>query len=108
MPGRRHVEGWKREIGLFFGTMRNCPSPARQEGFQRGEDAGDAFGPDDEVPDRLELLPGRRVAEVADSVDRPGVVRRPLPERAPAVEVSVGGPVSLLQLVPLHALRLQA
>jgi hypothetical protein len=82
-------------------------SELAEYGFQHWKHSGHLAEADDQVPERLEFLPSRRVPHVAQAAG-PGVLRKRSAENgAPAIEVLIGLPVSVLEFLRRQTLRLK-
>src|ERR1051325_5817077 len=68
-------------------------------GFEDGPHLGYAFCAKDEIPQWLELFPSGGIREMAQAAGPGGLGYRTFHDHGPAIEVAVGAPVSLLQLL---------
>src|SRR5262245_35456833 len=75
---------------------------AGQDCFQRRQHTSSAFGANDPVPERLELLPAPRVTYVAHSPEEAVFGPCALKDRSPAIEIAIGAPITGLQDLRRH------
>src|SRR5215203_1099029 len=91
--------------GEIAGYLRFQGSPSAElaeDCFEHGQQRAGAPGANHHIPERLELLPSRRISEVAQAGDEVAVCRCAARDRTPPVKLAVRPSVAMLELRAGH------
>ena len=78
------------------------PAKPFENVLEQRQGVEDATGANRGIPKRLELLPTGRIGDVPEPIPGRGLGGSTPPDRAPAVEVSIGSPIAAFQLSRLQ------
>src|SRR5262245_2360298 len=94
---------WRRWNFRF--SLRRMFAEAGEDRFKRRQHAPCAFGANNPIPQRLEFLPAARITDVTQPPEEVFFSPSAFKDRSPAIEITIGAPVTSLQILRRHFSR---